>query len=145
MTCCYRSLLSCLLPFMAFAAALSAADPAQEPPPPKAGDIGTFIEIGDDLRVQLYVEERKLMARFVDPEDTIVEAPVESILFIVDDPGHREDEWRTVLKPVDGESLFSSPRRLYGPYNFRARIIIRFTDREPSTFTNHSVDLQRNL
>jgi hypothetical protein len=128
------------------AALLPAAEaPTGDPEPPKAEDIGTFTELQENLRLHLFVEGNRVVAQFVDSEDRILAPPAESILFIVDDPGHREDEWRTVLRPEEGTQRLTSPRRLYGPYNFRSRIIIRFTDREPSAFTNHPVDLQRNL
>jgi hypothetical protein len=141
-----RRLFPPLLALFFGAALLPAVEPpAGDPEPPKAEDVGTFIDLQENLRLHLFVEENQVVAQFVDTEDHILAPPAESILFIVDDPGHREDEWRTVLKPEEGAQRLTSPRRLYGPYNFRSRIIIRFTDREPSAFTNHPVDLQRNL
>ena len=107
-----------------------------------AADVGTFIPLEDGRRLQLFREENRIFARFVDHENVILEGDAESILFIIDDIHHREDKWRAVLKPLDETFLYSSPRRLYGPPTFRARIIIRFSDREPSSFTNVDLDLQ---
>ena len=107
-----------------------------------AAEVGTFLPLEDGRRLQLFLEENQVFARFVDNANVILEGDAESILFIIDDINHREDEWRTVLKPLEEEALYSSPRRLHGPPTFRARIIIRFTDREPSSFTNVDLDLK---
>jgi hypothetical protein len=116
--------------------------------PPKAGDpvveAGTFIDLADGQRLQLFIEDQLIVAFFIDKDGLVMESPAESILFIVDDPGHKDDEWRTVLDLVDTVKL-TSPRRLYGPYNFRGRVIIRFTEGEPSSFPNVPIDLEKNL
>jgi hypothetical protein len=135
-----------LLPFLLILAnALSAAGYEA---PPKAGDpvaeVGTFIDLADGQRLQLFIEDNQIVATFIDKDNLVMESPADSILFIVDDPGHKEDEWRTVLNR-DGKVRLTSPRRLYGPYNFRARVIIRFTEGEPSSFPNVPIDLEKNL
>lgn len=116
--------------------------------PPKAGDpvaeVGTFIDLADDQRLQLFVEDKQIVAYFIDKDGLVMESPADSILFIIDDPGHKDDEWRTVLTR-DGDVKLTSPRRLFGPYFFRARVIIRFTDGEPSSFPYVPIDLDKNL
>lgn len=106
-----------------------------------AAEVGTFLPLEDGRRLQLFLEENQVFARFVDNANVILEGDAESILFIIDDTNHREDEWRTVLKPSEEEALYSSPRRLHGPPTFRARIIIRFTERDPISLTNVALDL----
>lgn len=117
-------------------------------PPPKAGEpvveAGSFIDLEDGGRLQLLIEDKQVVAYFVDPEGLLIPSPAESILFIIDDPGHRSDEWRTVLNP-SGDLNLTSPRRLFGPYNFRARIIIRFKDGEHASFANVPIDLEKDL
>ncbi|MFO7726613.1 MAG: hypothetical protein R6V45_13840 [Oceanipulchritudo sp.] len=107
-----------------------------------AAEVGTFIPLEDGHRLQLFLEDHRLFARFVDEANVILEGEAESILFILDDPNHREDEWRTVLEPSEENDLYSSPRHLYGPPTFRARIIIRFPDRDPVSLTNVDLDLK---
>jgi len=115
--------------------------------PPKAGDpvaeAGTFIDLADGQRLQLFVKDKQIVAYFIDKGGLVMKSPADSILFIVDDPGHREDEWRTVLNR-QGDVKLTSPRRLYGPYTFRARVIIRFTEGEPSSFPNVPMNLDKN-
>jgi hypothetical protein len=116
--------------------------------PPKAGDpvveVGTFIDLPDGERLQLFIEDKQIVAYFIDKDGLVMESPAESILFIVDDTRHRENKWRALLEVSDKVKL-TSPRSLYGPYNFRARIIIRFTEGEPSSFANVPVNLEKNL
>ena len=107
-------------------------------------DVGTFIDLEDGNRLQVYVEDNQIFACFVDAEDIIIASPAESIVFVVSDTRHKEEDWRTLLEPVD-EAILTSSRRFHGPYDFRARIIIRFTEGEPSSFTNLPVDLEKNM
>jgi hypothetical protein len=128
-----------------FTTLLGAEEPVRAP---AAGDpvedIGTFIEAGNGLRLQILLQDKQIVAWFVNAEDQIVESPAESILFIVDDTTHRDDKWQTVLKPA-GKVKLTSPKRFYGPPDFRAKIIIRFTDGEASTFPKTPLELERNL
>jgi len=116
--------------------------------PPKADDpvveAGHFIDLADGGRLQLFIDDKQIVAYFVSAEGLLVPSPAESILFIIDDPGHRSDEWRTVLTPQDSLKL-TSPRRLFGPYDFRARVIIRYREGEPASFANVPVDLEKDL
>ena len=107
-------------------------------------ETGTRLNITDDLKIQFSIEEKRIIAQFVDAESLLVEIPAESIVFVVDESGHKHDEWRTLLNP-DGNSRLISTKVLTPPYNFRARIIIRFTDNEPKTFTRIAIDLDRNV
>lgn len=124
------------------------AGAAETAPAPAPGDpvedIGTFIEAGNGLRLQLLLKDKQITAFFVDAGDQLVESPAESILFIIDDTTHRDDRWQTVLKPA-GKVKLTSPLRFYGPPDFRAKIIIRFTDGEVSTFPKTPLELERNL
>jgi len=123
------------------------ASTAKEPGlAPQIEDIGTFIDLPDGNRMQFVAEDLKVVARYVSPSREQVENEVESIVFEIDDPGHRHDEWRTLLQPLEGEeAAFSSPRLLQGPYLFRTRVVITFTSGEPWTFTNLQLDLKRNI
>lgn len=116
--------------------------------PPQAGDpvqdIGTFVPLGNGLRLQLLLVDKAVVAYFIDAGDLILPAPADSILLVIDQPGHPSDEWRSVLSP-DGPVKLASPRRLYGPSQFRARLIIRFTDAPPSSFTNVPLNLEKNM
>ena len=107
-------------------------------------DIGTFIDVGEGIRLQLTLVNKQIVGYFVDANSQLVETPAKSILFIVDDTTHRDDEWRTVLEPISPVKL-TSPRRFYGPPDFRAKIIIRFTDGDASTFPTTPLELERNL
>lgn len=122
-----------------------AADPAAKPAVgDPVEDIGTFIEVGNGLSLQLILKDHRLLAKFVDAAKTLVENPAESILFIVDDPGHSEDKWRTVLKP-DGEVDLTSPLLFHGIPDLRAKIIVRYADGNVSTFPRTPLELKRNL
>lgn len=108
-------------------------------------DVGTFLDLPDGNKMQFVVEDQEVVARYLSPERDPLESEVKSIVFLIDDPGHRHDEWRTLLQPVEGEeATFSSPRLLHGPYLFRTRVVITFTSAEPWTFTNLQLDLKRN-
>ena len=134
--------IACLFAFTLLA---GAAEPDAKP---VAGDlmedVGTFIDAGNGLRLQLTLEDKRLIAKFVDAEDKLVENPAGSILFIIDDTTHRDDKWRTVLKP-SGEIELASPLRFFGPPKFRAKIIVRFADGNVSTFPKTPLELTRNM
>ena len=107
-------------------------------------DTGTFLETRNDLMLQLVLKDKYVVATFVDAGNKIVENPAESILFIVDDTSHRDDNWRTVLKP-DGDLQLISPLRFYGPPDFRAKIIVRYKEGKPETFARTPLELKRNM
>lgn len=135
-----------LLTLCVFTLPARAAEPGSGPPEAgdPAADVGSFIDLEKDRQLQLFLEDHQVIACFVDPDGLIMESPADSILLIIDDPDHRKDEWRAVLKPVDDVRL-TSPRRFYGPDTFRARIIIRFTEGEPASFSHVPLELERNL
>ncbi|NDV61971.1 hypothetical protein G0Q06_05870 [Puniceicoccales bacterium CK1056] len=107
-------------------------------------DVGTFIDAGNGLRLQLTLKDKHLVAKFVDSEDKLVKNPASSILLIIDDTTHRDDKWRTVLKPV-GEIELTGQRAFYGPPNFRAKIIVRFAKGPAATFPKTPLELTRNM
>lgn len=111
-----------------------------------AEDVGTFIELegGDKVQFVIDTKANKIVARFVDIDNVIIENPADSILFIIDDDPPRTGDWRTIMDPAENATLIGT-RLLYPPYRFRAKIIIRFTGEDPSTFTNVLIELDRNL
>lgn len=105
-------------------------------------EAGTRLELPDGNLLQVAIEDRNLVAYFVDSEGLLIESPANSIVFVVDQPGNRNDEWRTVIKPVDPAKL-SSVRALTPPYKFKTRMIIRFKDGSTRTLANAFVELDK--
>jgi len=114
--------------------------------PPKAEDpvveAGSFIDLASGDRLQLFIDDKQVVACFVNADGFLIPSPAESLLFIIDDPQHRLDEWRTVLNK-SGDIILTSPRRLFGPYDFRARIIIRYPGEKTESFANVAIDLEK--
>jgi len=125
-----RSQLFCLL-FLLIATVLHGVEPGDTVNVDKAG---ALVDLPDGLRLHLELSDKQIAAVVVDPENLAVDSDFESILLLVDNPGKPNDEWRTVLRPVGNTPVYSSPRRLYPPYDFRLRIIIRFVEKDPLTF-----------
>jgi hypothetical protein len=103
---------------------------------------GTRLDLPSGDQLQLAIDEKLVVGHFVDKEGNLIKSPASSIVVVVDQTGHRNDDWRTVIKPVD-EAKLSSSRKLFPPYNFRARLIIRFTDGSTKTIPNASVKLDK--
>jgi hypothetical protein len=119
------------------------ADESAEPEVGKAlKEMGTRIDLPGGDKLQLHIDKRKIIGRFVDAEGLLIEPTAESILFIIDQPGHRNDEWRTVLRVAEDAKMVA-PRSLTAPYKFRARLIIRFTDGTSKTIPNASLELDK--
>jgi hypothetical protein len=133
------AILFCFTPLLV--AEESAATPAVGDP---VEDVGTFLDVADGLRMQLTLVDKKIIANFVDAQNKLVESPAESILFIVQDSTSPEDKWRTILKPTDKIKLVSS-LDFYALPNFRAKIIIRYTDKDALTFSRTPLELTRNM
>lgn len=134
-----RKVFLMLVPFMGilpFAQALEVGDTAE--------DVGAFLKVDDSLRLQLVIEEQKIVAHFVDAENLVVESPAEGIVFEVNHSGRRTDRWRTVLTAGEGASM-TSGRVLPPPYHLKVRVIIRFTDGSTKTFARSFVNLSKNL
>jgi hypothetical protein len=128
---------------VSFSASTLMADETAEPELGKAlQEMGTRIDLPGGNKLQLQIEERKIIGRFVDGEGLLIEPTAESILFIIDQPGHRNDEWRTILRVADNTKM-AAPRSLTAPYRFRARLIIRFTDGTTKTIPNASLELDK--
>ena len=108
-------------------------------------DIGTTLDLPDQQFLQLTVKERHVAALFYDDSETIIESPAESIIIVVDQPGHKNDEIRLLLKPSAEDASLTSKRLFYSPYNFKARVIIRFTDKKTKTFPYAALQLDRNV
>jgi hypothetical protein len=130
-----KRLLASLAAFLFFLFGSSFATAASTTP--------STIEVNDELKLTLEVTDNQLMAFFADTTGTEDTSSVDSIIFVVDDTGHRHDKWRAVLRLADNDR-YTSPRRLYPPYKFRARLIIRFTDGETVSLPNLKLDLQKN-
>lgn len=107
-------------------------------------DIGTFLDVAEGQRLQLFIEEQNIVAYFVDPENLVIESPAPEIVFEVDHAGRRTNNWRILLTPGEGASLTSS-RILPPPYHLKVRIIIRFTDGSTKTFARTFLNLSRNI
>jgi hypothetical protein len=107
-------------------------------------DVGSFLDLDDGTRLQLVIEEQKIVAHFVDEEDLVLESPAEEIVFQVNHSGRRTDRWRTVLSAGEGASLTSN-RVLPPPYHLKVKIIIRFTDGSTKTFARSFINLSRNI
>lgn len=101
---------------------------------------GTTLELEGAPGLHLVVEDNKIVAHFPDAQGKALPSPAESIIFVVDDPGHRNDEFRTVLRKGADAGL-TGPRSLYPPYSFRVRLIIRMEEGEPVILSNEKVDL----
>ena len=132
--------------FISAAALMGAGDKPAEPP--KIGDtvedVGTFLDLEGGERLQLVVENRKIVAYLVDPGDKIVAHGIDSILMEADTSSRRPDDFRTILHP-DGEVRLVGTQSIYPPYQFRAKLIIRYKDCDPTTFPNYLLNLDRNL
>ena len=101
---------------------------------------GTTIELENQPGLHLVVQDRHLVAHFVDAAGNAFPSPAESIIFVVDDPGHRHDDFRTLLRPGEDARL-TSPRTLTPPYDFRIRLIIRMKEGDSVILSNERVDL----
>ncbi len=108
-------------------------------------DNGTLVDLpGRAERLHLCVEDQQVRARFVDAEGLLIEPPAESIVLEVNQPGHRHHRWRAFLQPGPDHTL-TTALRLPAPYQFRARLIIRFGPDEIVTLPNVPLNLDRNL
>jgi hypothetical protein len=107
-------------------------------------DVGAFLKLENDIRLQLIIEEQKIVGHFVDEEDLVVESPAREIVFEVNHSGRRTDRWRTVLVPGSGASMTSN-RILPPPYHLKVKVIIRFTDGSTKTFARSFINLSRNF
>ncbi len=134
-----RNLLTALL-LLLVTATIAPATEVGEP----MKDMGTIRELENGLKLQLFVHENKLQACFIDAEGLVAESPAESILFVVDEPGHKSDKWRSVLVPGD-DACLAAPRNLYPPYQYRSRIIVRYQDGTSESMANVLVHLDRNV
>ncbi len=105
---------------------------------------GTRIELPSGDFLQLSVEDMKVMGRFTDAEGLLIEPLADSIVIVVDQPGHKNDEWRTVISPT-GENSLTSPRLLRPPYDFRARIIVRLSDGSVKTYPYEPLELDKGV
>ena len=90
----------------------------------------------------MFVQEMQLMAYFIDEEGLVTETNADSIVFVVDHSGHKNDKWRGLLK-ADEEGGFICARRLYPPYECRTRIIFRFKDEDTITLSTYPIDLDK--
>ncbi|MEX0322805.1 MAG: hypothetical protein AB3N63_11640 [Puniceicoccaceae bacterium] len=108
-------------------------------------DLGTIKELPDGSKLQLKIDDKRVFACFADKDGKIIESPADSVLMVIDDPGHKNDEIRILLKPEENGITLTSKRILYGPYVFRTRVIIRFTDDDPKTFPYLLLELDRNI
>jgi hypothetical protein len=108
-------------------------------------DVGHILDLPDGGKLQLQVKEKKILAYFADADGNVIESPADGILMVVDDSGHRNDEIRILLKPSEDDPSLSSNRALHPPYVFRARLIIRFTNKNPKTFPDVRLKLDRNI
>lgn len=108
-------------------------------------DVGKIQELPDGSKLQLKIEDKRVVACFADKDNKIIQSPADSVLLVVDDPGNRNDEVRVLLKPEDNGITLTSRRILYPPYVFRTRVIIRFTDAQPKTFPYLLLELDRNI
>jgi hypothetical protein len=140
---CLRTLLRTLCFFLAAMLAPSASSAQSLGVGETAAPVGTFLELPDGNQLQLFVEDQRIVSYFVDSGNRVIPSMASSILLVITQPGHREDDWRSVLEPVDGVKL-TSGRRIFGPYAFRARVIIRFTGGEPLAFHKASLNLEAN-
>lgn len=105
-------------------------------------EVGTRLDLPSGNKLQLAIDEKKVVGHFIDKDGNLIESPAESIVFVVDQSGHRNDKWRTVIKPVDAAKL-TSTRSLVAPYSFKARLIIRFKDGSTKTLPNAFVELDK--
>jgi len=107
-------------------------------------DMGTIRELQNGLKLQMFVKDNRLQACFIDADGLVAESPAESILFVVDEPGHKNDKWRNVLVPGE-DACMAAPRNLYPPYHYRTRIIIRYKDGTTESLAKALVTLDRNV
>lgn len=126
-------LLSLIAPF-SYSAEEVVGEPLEE--------VGTRLDLPSGDRLQVSIDEKQVVGHFVDKDGNLIKSPASSIVFIIDQNSHRNDKWRTLLKPVD-EAKLTSPRKLVGPYTFRARLIIRFTDGSTKTFPTALLKLDK--
>jgi hypothetical protein len=107
-------------------------------------EIGTFVDLEDGQRLQLFVEEKKVTAHFVDAEGLVMESPAESVTVEIRDSGRRTDGWRIKLTPSQDAALVGA-RLLPPPYILKSRIIIRFTDGTTKTFPFVFLNLTKDM
>lgn len=103
---------------------------------------GTRLDMPDGTQLQLAVDESLVVGHFVDKEGNLIESPADSIIFVVEQKANPNDEWRTVIRLVD-EAKLTSTRKLFPPFNMRARLIIRFKDGTTKTLPNAMLDLDK--
>ena len=107
-------------------------------------DVGTFLDLPNEIRLQLVAKEQKVIAHFVDAESLVVESIAESIVVEITHSGRRTDRWRSLLKAGPGASM-TSARVLPPPYQLKSKVIIRFTDGTSKTFPMVLLNLDKNL
>ena len=105
-------------------------------------EAGTRVEMPDGSLMQMAINDKKIIVHFLDKEGKVIESPAASIVLVVDDVHSHNDEFRTIIQPA-GDASLASARIIFPPYNFRARVIIRFTDGTTKTFPNLSLDLAK--
>ena len=110
----------------------------------EAEDVGSYLELDGGIRIQVVIEEQKIVAHFIDADNLVIEPTASEMVFQVTHSGRRTDNWRTVLSAGPGASM-TSGRSLPPPYNLKFRVIIRFTDGSTKTFARKFLNLARNL
>ena len=103
---------------------------------------GTRLDLPGGDQLQLAIDEKMIVAHFVDSDGNLIESPASSIVFTVEQKASPNDKWRGMLNPVD-EAKLASTRKLFPPYNFKARVIIRYKDGSVKTFANTYVELDK--
>ena len=103
---------------------------------------GTRLDMPDETKLQLAVDENLIVGHFVDKDGNLIESPADSIIFVVEQKSNPNDKWRTVIRLAD-EAKLTSSRKLFPPFNMRVRLIIRFKDGTTKTVANAMLDLDK--
>lgn len=102
--------------------------------------VGTQLVIAEDTFIELSVQDNKIWASIVDGQHYLKEMAIESVLIVVRDPGHRQNKWRTLLKP-ESKFFLTSPRSFHGPNQFYAKIIVHLKEDVTIAFGKKFIDL----
>lgn len=108
-------------------------------------DIGTVKELPDGSKIQLKIDDKRVFALFADKDGKVIKSPADSVLMVIDESRHRNDKDRILLKPEENGITLTSKRIIFPPYDFRARVIIRFTDETTKTFPKLLLQLDNNI
>lgn len=107
-------------------------------------DKGNIQALDSGLRLQLFIEDHKVHAYFIDEDGKIAESPADSIAMEAYQAGNKNNAWRSVLV-AGSDAGMAAPRLIYPPYALKTRIIVRYKDGTTESIFRFMGDLERNV